>query len=310
MAFTGYLTEFSLPEIFQFLEQGHKTGLLTIRPLPATPTEAKVYYLWLHQGRIVAAADRADGQGLVSMIAQRGWMTSQAALKVFQSSPTNTPMGLCLKSQGLLQADQLNLLFRTQVVGLVSDLFQLANGHFDFDAKSTMPPAEMTGLSLPANEGTLMGLRTLRDWTALKDKLPDVTSGLSSSGQPQLRLDSQEWQVWEFTNGSVSLQQIAKQIGTPVEKVQQIAFRLIVSNLTEEVFMLATTSVADNGFAKNNSADPVVEYGSKPVAKQQSNSTAAVSSRASNLSEMAERPSKPVSQSFLQNLVGFLRTKA
>jgi len=50
MAFNGYLAEFSLPEIFQFLEQGHKTGSLTIRTLPtAQSQEVLVYYIWLHQ---------------------------------------------------------------------------------------------------------------------------------------------------------------------------------------------------------------------------------------------------------------------
>ena len=64
MAFTGYLAEFSLPEIFQFLEQGHKTGLLTIRTLPDNETQkVQSHYIWLHQGRILAAADRVDDKG-------------------------------------------------------------------------------------------------------------------------------------------------------------------------------------------------------------------------------------------------------
>lgn len=78
-------------------------------------------------------------------------------------------------------------------MGQVTALFELRDGQLEFNAKANLPPAEMTGLSLPATESTLMGLRTLRDWTALAEKLPDPTSGLSSAiaGQPQLRLDSQ-----------------------------------------------------------------------------------------------------------------------
>lgn len=314
MAFTGYLTEFSLPEIFQFLEQGHKTGLLTLRTLPVqNQEEVQPYYIWLHQGNIVAAADRSDEKGLISMIAQRGWVSDRAALKLFQSCPVNTPMGLCLKSQGLLQAEQLKLLFRTQVVGLVSNLFQLSNAQFEFNAKSILPAAEMTGLSLPATEATLMGLRTLRDWKALAEKLPDPTSGLSSAiiGQPQMKLDSHEWQVWEFANGSITLQQIAKQLTIPIEKVQQIAFRLIVTNLAEEVFMLAVQNavVTDNGFAGEKLQNPTVEYFSKENINTQSN----FASPKENilLESKADRSSKSnVSQSFLQNLVGFLRTKS
>lgn len=304
MTFTGYLAEFSLPEVLQFLEQGHKTGLLTIRTLPTALTqEMQSHYIWLHQGRIMAAADRLDDERLVSMIAQRGWVSDHLASKISQSCPSNTPMGLWLKSQGMLQAEQLKLLFRTQVVGQVSALFELQNGNFELDSTATSPLAEMTGLSLPATEVTLMGLRTLRDWTALKGKLPDPTSALSSviDGQPQLRLESVEWQVWEFANGSVSLRAIADQLGLPVEKVQQIAFRLIVVNLAEEVPIVtvaASTSVTDN-----LKEELTIIAASSPA-------VAASTPLADNSPPgMQSSSTSNVSKSFLHNLVGFLRGK-
>ena len=278
MTFTGHLSEFSLPEIFQFLEQGHKTGSLTIRTLPdETDDEVQVHYIWLHQGRIVAAADRLDNKGLVSMIAQLGLVSDQLALKVSQSCPINKPMGLYFKSQGLLQPEQLKLLFRNQVEQ-VSCLFELKDGQFEFDS-TTLPTAEMTGMSLSAIEATLISLRTLQDWTVLAEKLPDATQALSSvsAGKPQLRLDSLEWQVWEFANGSISLRKIAEQLGLPVEKVQHVAFQLIVANLVEEVPLIAAPT---NRGATTCDAD-------LPDSSSQTN----------------------VSQLFLQNLVGFLQNK-
>ncbi|MEO0970656.1 MAG: DUF4388 domain-containing protein, partial [Cyanobacteria bacterium J06639_18] len=41
MAFTGYLSQFSLPELFRFLEEGYKTGLLTIRQLNSNISQSK-----------------------------------------------------------------------------------------------------------------------------------------------------------------------------------------------------------------------------------------------------------------------------
>jgi hypothetical protein len=52
MALTGNLAEYTLPEIFQFLEQGQKSGSLTIRTFPPAETAVDTYYIWLHQGRI------------------------------------------------------------------------------------------------------------------------------------------------------------------------------------------------------------------------------------------------------------------
>ncbi|MHC5828117.1 MAG: DUF4388 domain-containing protein, partial [Nostoc sp.] len=151
------------------------------------------------------------------------------------------PMGLCLKSQGLLQPEQLKLLFNTQVLRQVCALFQIKDALFTFDSTAKLPLAEMTGLSMSATEVILLGLRALRDWTALGDKLPDCTSGLSSliTKQPQIPLDAQESQVWEFVNGHISLENIANQLRISVETVQQIGFRLIVVGLAEEHFMVA-----------------------------------------------------------------------
>lgn len=280
MAVTGYLADFSLPEIFKFLEQGNKTGLLTIQCLDSKAENKPIYYIWFYQGRIVAAADRLDRKGLITLIAQRGWVSDRAATKLGQVCALGAALGLCLKSQGVLQAEQLKLLFQVQVFRQVCALFSLRDAQFKFEAKAALPQEEMTGLSLPATEATLMGLRVLRDWRALEDKLPDPSFSIKSviSGQPYYRLDNHEWQVWEFANGTIPLGAIAEQLRLPLAKVQQIAFRLMVVGLVEEIPLVAaqTTPEIDENLAT---------------------SSAESSSR------------QHVSNSLLQNLLGFLRTK-
>jgi hypothetical protein len=286
MAITGYLAEFSLAEIFQFLEQGSKTGLLTISALSDFQAEGRRnHHIWFNQGRIVAAANSLDQQGLITMISQRGWMGNHAASRLAQGCAVGTPTGLCLKTQGVLNAEQLKILFYVQVMRQVCALFELKDGWFQFDTKAPIPATEMTGLSAPATEVTLAGLRALKDWTALSDKLPEPTSALISviDGKPEISINPNEWQVWEFTNGTVSLKAIAKQLQLSVEKVQQIAFRLIVAGLAEEIPLLTEAPPAM----------PESLESSMPVSE-----TASASETTSN-----------ISQSFLQNLVGFLRSK-
>ncbi|MEH1871056.1 DUF4388 domain-containing protein [Nostoc sp.] len=290
MAITGNFADFSLPELLQFLEQGQKTGLLYIGFVIGDTKNitTKAYYIWLQQGRVIAAAERLDQKGLMSMIAQRGWISERVVSRVIKvdACSVNTPMGLCLKSQGLLEPEQLKILFNTQVLRQVCALFQLKDALFTFDSTTSLPLAEMTGLSMSATEVILLGLRALRDWTALADKLPDSTSGLSSLAkkQPQIPLNAQEWQVWEFVNGQVSLENIANQLRISTETVQQIAFRLIVVGLAEEHFMVAAPP-----------ACTLEEY-THPIA---------------SVETVQELPQKPiVSQSFLKNLVGFLRGKS
>lgn len=318
MAFTGYLSKFSLPELFQFVEEGHKTGLLTISSLSTN----KAYYIWLRQGRIVAAADSLDNKCLITMITQRGWMNNETALKNLQFSSINMALGLSLKTQGLLQAEQLTLLFRAQLTAQVSPLFQLQDAQFEFDSQVKLPNAEMTGLSIPASEATLNGLRMLRDWSALEKKLPDVTLGLVKKivGKPQVRLEYSECQVLEYANGKLSVRDIAKTIELPLEKVQQIAFRLIVTNLVEESLVIATqTSFKDNALAFDDldSTNAFGEQIIKPIvtAKVESGSEKDRNGSSSVgykiLEPVVDSSRKTaVSQSFLQNLVGFLQSKA
>ena len=290
MSITGNFADFSLPELLQFLDQGKKTGVLHIELSSNTnQTSAKqIYYIWLHQGRVIAASDRLDQQGLTLMIAQRGWVSERVISRVTHISSCfiNSPLGLCLKSQGLIQPEQLKLLFNSQVLRPVCALFQIKDGHFKFEPITSLPLGEMTGLSMSATEVILIGLRALRDWNALAEKLPDPTSGLSglNAKQPRLQLNAQEWQVWEFANGEVPLGKIANQLNLTVETVLQIAFRLIVVGLAEEHFMVAAAAIPmieEVSTHEIHSVEPVPEPAHKPA----------------------------VSQSFLKNLVGFLRSK-
>ncbi|MDX2214518.1 MAG: DUF4388 domain-containing protein [Oculatellaceae cyanobacterium bins.114] len=285
MAITGYLTEFSLAEIFQLLEQGRKTGLLGISKLSEAKEESRNHYIWFSQGRIVGAAQTLDHQGLIGLISQRGWLGDRAAFKLAQSCKLDTPIGLCLKSQGVLQAEQLKLLFYTQVMRQVCALFELKDGWFQFDGKAPLPPSEMTGLSAPATEVTLAGLRALKDWSALKDKLPDPASSIISvvDGKPDLKLNQLEWQVWEFTNGTLPLKAIAQQMRLTIEQLQHIAFRLMVVGLIEELPILDSVTAPQ---------PTELLFPSEP---------SAIATETSDASK--------VSQTFLQNLVGFLKGK-
>lgn len=284
MAISGYLSEFSLPEILQLLEQGDKTGCLSIQDIsPQSSNEGQIFHIWVKQGRIVAAANRLDGHGLVSLIQQRGWFSARSAIRIIELCSANQPAGLCFKSQGLLGAEQLKLLFGQQVLQQMRTLFELEDGKFRFESTTALPPGEMTGLSATTKEVTLASLRALPNWTMLNDKLPESTSGLISavSGKPQLKLNHLEWQIWKFSDGSASMREIAKSLQLPIEKIQQAAFRLMSVSLVEEVPLIVEA----------------------PVQSQDSGMQLMREEAQSNPLQSA------VSQSFLNNLVSFLKGK-
>jgi hypothetical protein len=149
---------------------------------------------------------------------------------------------------------------------------------------------EMTGISLPAKEVSLRGLRMLRDWSGFAAKLPAPASGLQrfSASVPTVRLDTQESKVWNLAIGELSIDQIAVQLSLSIEKVQQISFRLIAIGLVHDV-----------------SIDPP----QPPVDKMMELPTLVTANSSKSLAEPLGTRIAPVSTSFLSRLVGFLKHK-
>jgi Domain of unknown function (DUF4388) len=281
MALTGYLSEYSLVEIFQFVQQGYKTGLLLIEP-DNDSVQATTFtsYVWFRNGRIVSYARDLSQLGLLVMIDQRGWAVDGDLSTLHQKfEMMNEPLGLYLKSKGVLDTEQLRLLFRSQVLQPVCGLFKLANARFSFDEQQPLAYSEMTGLSMTAGEASLLGLRVLRDWSLIKHKLPAPEFGLQKlrSELPALKLDTQEMQVWELANGEISLAQIAKKTELALSTVQQIGFRLGAVGLVKEI-ALAPSALAEIAVSNQSIAKTEVE---KPA----------------------------LSKSFMNSLVGFLKKK-
>lgn len=293
MAITGYLAEFSLAEIFQFLEQGHKTGQLTITFQSHQHSSRSVeHYIWFRQGVIVAAANEKNGRGLYNLLHRRGWLGDEETCRLAQACPPGTPLGPYLKSRNILKSEQLKLLFYIQVMQQICALFIPDDGAFCFKEHTAIPLTELTGLSAPAMEVTLSGLRALRNWSALADKLPDASSTLVRviQGQPRLRLKPFERQVWELSDGRTPVRTIADCLSLPPEKVRQIAFRLIVVGLIEELPMLGP-DLANTHFESDSLPLPPmsdIPNDHKPVSSAQE---------------------QGLSESFLQGLMGFLAGK-
>ena len=244
MPVSGYLSSFSLSEVLQFAQEGNKTGLLTVRSLPNSTQEFHRYFIWLNQGRIVAAADRTDYQGLARMIIQRKWIAEPQLQSLIQQCPLRMPFGIYLKSQNLLSAEQMKMLFSVQIIRQICALFELIDGSFQFKSNVQMPYLEMTGINIPATEVTLPGLRNLQNWSALEEKLPQPRSGLLGTiqGVPTVQLNAQERQLWDFTNGQMTIAEIAKQLDRPIEAIRRTAFCLTVAGLAEEIPFIKTES--------------------------------------------------------------------
>jgi Domain of unknown function (DUF4388) len=283
MSLAGYLSEYSLAEIFHFVQEGNKTGLLSIEPENTSGRSfSNGYYLAFQSGRIMSVTDAASAkhQSLLEMMQQRRWLSVEqvVGLKTRVAS-LDRPLGTYLKSIDVIDTEQLTLMFNSQVIATTCKLFEIHNGQFKFDPQAPLSYGEMTGISQTANEVALLGLRMLKDWSGLTAKLPTPEFGLQRlSTSPGLRLDTQEANVWNLALGELSIAKIAEKLGLEIAKVQQIGFRLSSIGLVHEV-----------------SIEP-----SQPLIGLKEAPPVCVGGGNANV---------PVSASFLSNLMGFLKKK-
>jgi hypothetical protein len=286
MSLAGYLSEYSLAEILHFVQDGNKTGVLSVESYRGSDRAANESHLISFQnGRIMSVANGAGfgNRGLLKMMLQRKWLSPEqfAGLET-QVSLLREPLGTYLKSRNIVNAEQLTLLFNSQVIATTCKLFEVQQGHFGFDPQAPLAYAEMTGLSLNANEIALLGLRMLKDWSGLTAKLPAPESALQrfSTEPTGVKLDTQEFKVWKLALGEISISKIAAQLDLEIAKVQQIGFRLSSIGLAHETTIEPLQPQIDS-----------MRDAPTPICVGGGNATI------------------PVSASFLSNLMGFLKKK-
>jgi Domain of unknown function (DUF4388) len=284
MALTGYLSDYSLAEVLQFIQQGNKTGLLTINTQDAEwAADGVVNYTWFQTGRVIAHARELNSLGLITMLEKRNWIGAEVSMNLrAQCNSISRPLGLHLKSIDILDVEQLRILFHAQVLQAVCGMFKLQDAKFHFDEQVGVGniKAEMTGMSVSAVEASLLGLRVLKDWKYLERKLPAPEFGLQrlQAGLPEYKLDTQETRVLQIADGRRSITQIATELEIPLIRTQQVAFRLTSVGLVKEI---------------------ALDF--KPIMMVEKGGADAQTT----IRPEAAKPS--VSKSFLNNLVGFLR---
>jgi hypothetical protein len=292
MSLAGYLSEYSLAEIFHFVQDGNKTGLLSlatplnmsIEPeIGSTKSTINAYYISFQGGRIMSVVNGSEHKTLLKTIEQRRWLPpEQIATIETQLSLLPQPLGIYLKSRNLINTEQLTLLFNSQVIAPICKLFEIDRGQFKFNPQARLNNAEMTGISLTAQEISLLGLRMLKNWSGLTAKLPAPEFALQrfSTELNGLRLDSQEFKVWQLALGEISIAKIAEKLELEIVKVQQIGFRLNSIGLVQEVSIEPPQPPIDQ-----------MRDAPKPICVGGGNANT------------------PVSASFLSNLMGFLKKK-
>lgn len=290
MPLNGKIGEYSLPEVFRTIEQGAKTGVLTIRECHTVDFSTifgKTTDISFKDGFCIAATNDPLKQDLVEVIRSNQILAPQeiqSAIKINDDFKLNMPLGKYCISNGLLSQSQLQTLFDLQIVQRVKKLLEVPEGWFTFSARLRTPMIELTGLRVRPTELNLVGLRGLNQWDHFLKKVPDPSfalfkrepkaSGNASSDSLDIvsfsgSLLPLEEQILQKSDGTMTIERIANLLSTSTHNIQKVAFQLISAGLVEELPIASAVKVSQSipqTSRYNSPADRTRVVASKPVA--------------------------------------------
>ena len=246
MNLQGLTSEFSLPELFKFLQESQQTGRLSLKALEGSDLGSKTretsHFFWFEKGNLLAASNRLDGLGLLDILQARSLIQGSTLPRLVRQCPPKVALGAFLKDRAVLTHKQLKSLFASQVLRHACALLKAPDAKFSFHAAYPVPYLEMTGIKIKATDVTLPSLRILKDWGALADKLPSLESGLKliKKDPSTYRLQTQEKDVLRLAQSGLSLSKIAKDLKLSVVDIQKTGFRLIFVGLVKEIPLIQT----------------------------------------------------------------------
>jgi len=246
MNLQGLTSEFSLPELFKFLQESQQTGRLSLKAMEGSGLASKArktsHFFWFEKGSLLAASNRLDGLGLLDILQARSLIQASTLPRLVRQCPPQVALGAFLKDRAILTNKQLKSLFASQVLRHVCMLLKAPDASFSFHAAYPVPYLEMTGVKIQATDVTLPSLRILKDWGALSDKLPSLESGLKliKKDLSTYRLQTQEKAVLRLAQSGLSLSKIARELKLPAVDIQKTGFRLIFVGLVKEIPLIQT----------------------------------------------------------------------
>jgi len=297
MSIKGSLETFSLPELFQILGSGRKSGRLKFTPHIKLddPQKNTTFELWFKRGFFVSITNSNQYQALIEKIQDKAWIDSIVLVKNKYLCPANKPLGTYLKEMNLLNETQREWLFDQQI-SQVYKLFKIKDGSFHFEEINQnnqiasdgegFPVKEMTGKKRRATELSLVAMRNFSDWSRFVEDIPPVEMGLRQVAKGcDIQFTSLEKHIWSSANGSISLKKLAKQKEVDLKALQKTALSMIFAGLVEEITVVSPAEQ----FISNSSEELRPNF-------------------ANGINIAANSKAKPkASKSLISNLVSFLK---
>jgi hypothetical protein len=235
MDLQGRIEKFNVPEIFQLISAGKRTGTLGIN---RNEQSVMVYF---RNGQIIYAYSPNRRNRLGERLIAKGLIepkTLELTLRIQKESGGTKRLGAILVETNRVSKDQLETILKEQISDTIYRLMSWDRGLFKFyDGK--FPTEEDITLALSTENLILEGVRRADEMNRLKEKLPDFSSRLQlktmvGDTPVELKLTTGDWNTMALCDGHRDIGRIISDSSNdPIETMKSI-IRLLAVNLIEK----------------------------------------------------------------------------
>ncbi|MEW6050638.1 MAG: DUF4388 domain-containing protein [Candidatus Zixiibacteriota bacterium] len=205
----GSIDKFTLPEIFQLIAAGRKSGTLGIQ------RDESIIMVYFKNGDIIYGYGPRQTYHLGQLLKERGKLTAEQLEDAVhsQAMTENTKrLGEILVNKGYIDRADLQRVVEEQVENLLYSLLSWQSGSFKF-YENQFPTEEEITVEMSVENVILEGLRRFDEMNMIKEALPDweAVYAISSSQGGRTRsvsLEAPQWNVMALVDGRRSVNEI------------------------------------------------------------------------------------------------------
>lgn len=209
MDLQGNLDNFGLPEIFQLLTSGQKTGTLGIQK------EDEVAMVYFRGGQVFYAYGPRKMARLGDLLVQAGKITAsqlEMAMAEQRTDQGHRRLGEILLAKQWLSHDDLESAVKSQVEEVIYEILRWSGGMFKF-YEDQFPTDEEITIQISTENLILEGVRRLDEMSRIKDSLPPFEKVLAlapaeDGRKKDIALQAGEWNVLTLIDGMRNVYEI------------------------------------------------------------------------------------------------------
>lgn len=245
----GSIEKFTLPEIFQLIAAGRKSGTLGIQK------DESIVMIYFRKGDIIYGYGPRQTFHLGQLLKDRGMLTPaqlEEAVTAQAKTDNSKRLGEILIQKNFIDRADLERVIKEQIEDLLYSLLSWQTGSFKF-YEDQFPTDEEITVSLSVENVILEGLRRADEMNMIREALPDFETVYSISASQQgrartIKLEAPEWNVMALVDGQRSVNQVCEVSGMPREDTLKTMAKLKLAGIitkTERKPKAATGAVGD-----------------------------------------------------------------